>query len=364
MRPPELRWEGGYIHVQKDGKRLFIIEKERGGDRFHISTRCHTPSAAYEHWKRFQADPWGYQLEMKEGREPDDGLFLTKQIVLEYRKWMLHRDQPASRKHANEMAHRLSEWVIALDGKDLRKLQLGDLKGALNRWEGGRQHRIIAIKGFFTWLRTEKYDDKGRAVLARRDDPTLDLEVPQAIPEKHVRRKAVEFERVRAALPYLKPAYQDLLMFASATGWHMTEIGRFVRRDDCEIEYRKRETTIAVLVTWHKTRKWVRKPITNKHVLSVAERLKARGTLPRHANDALKAACRKAKVAEFTFGVMRHSVGTWGVENGATEEQIQKLFDHADGKTTRKFYLDVAVPTTELKLPVLRLVKSAKKKAG
>lgn len=342
------RWDGGTIHIQKDGRRLYIIERRRGGQRFHISTRCHTATAAHEHLKRFEADPWGYAQEMREGREPDGGITLTDELILDFRRWQLAR---VTRKHANEMAHRLSEWARDLGGRDLRRLELGLLKAKLAERKTGRQHRIIALKSLCAWLREEKH------VLDRKDDVTLDLAVPQAVPEKHKRRKAVDRERVQAALGLLAPAYQDLLLLFGATGWHVTEMERFIREPESEVVHAKRGGVLAVLVTRHKNRKHTRTPITSAEALAAAERLRARGTMPRRPNAALRRACLAAGVEPFTFGVMRHTVGTWAVEEGALPETVSAFLDHADKSTSQRFYIDVAVPTATVPLPALRVVR-------
>jgi integrase len=344
------RWEGGHLHVQKDGRRLYVIEKMVAGKRFHISTRATTPSAAYEHLKRFQADPWKYAEEMKEGREPDAGLFLTRALVLEFRDWVLHRPRPATPKHANSMAHLLADWTEDLAGRDLRKLELGHLKQQLARHSTRRQHRIIALKALCAWLRTEKH------VLERRDDVTLDLKVPQGTPEKHKRRKAVEVERVRAVLPHLTEPYRDLLTLAAGTGWHLSELERFVRDEDAGIVYPKGEKVLAVLVTRHKSRQWTRTPVVDSAVLAAAERLRLTREVPRKATPTLKRACRAAGVEPFGFGVLRHSVATWAVEGGALPETVAAFLGHKDKSTTERFYADAAVPTAVVPLPKLRPV--------
>ena len=52
----------------------------------------------------------------------------------------------------------------------------------------------MALKGFTAWLRREK------GLLKRGEDPTLDLQVPHAEPEKLRRRKAVPFAHVQKLL--------------------------------------------------------------------------------------------------------------------------------------------------------------------
>lgn len=338
------RWDGGYIHRQRDKKQLFIIEKQVGKKRFHISTRCHSYTAAHEHLKRFQADPWAYEEEMTNGRDTRT-FALTDELVEEFGAWLLARDRPTTEKYAAEMEARLLDWVEDLNGADLRHLDLAKLKAALAK-RRGRQHRIIALKTLCTWLRTEKH------LLDRRDDVTLDLLVPQAVPEKHKRRKAVPFESVKAALKHLAPAYRDCLVLLSHTGWHVSELERFARDEESEVSVGRGEV-LAVLQVLHKSRDTTRTPILNQDVLDAAKRLRTRREIPRRLNATLKNACVLAEVTPFTFGVMRHSVATWAVEAGTPVEVVAEFLNHRSKKTTETFYVDLAVPTRTIRLPSL-----------
>lgn len=338
------RWPGGYVHPQKDGQPLFIIERRIRGQRFHVSTRCHSLRAAMKQLERFEADPLGYA---PEGEAPEQGLQLTAELIVEFHGWQLEKGN--TRRHANDMGNRLADWVEDLGGKDLRQLTLrDDVKPAIERRRTNRAHRIIALKAFFAWLRKEKH------LLRSAEDCTLDLPVPQAQPAKHRRRKAVALETVRAAAAVLAPAYRDMLVVLAGTGWHVTELERFARHPDSELVYARREDTLAVLVTKHKNKETTRTPVNDPEVLAAAERIRTRGELPRRANEAVRAACRSAGVAEFTLGVMRHSVATWAIEHGATPEKVAEFLDHKDKGTTLRFYADVAVPTVLVPLPSLK----------
>lgn len=338
------RWPGGYIHTQADGLQLFIIERRVRGHRFHVSTRCHSLRGAMKQLERFEADPLGYA---PEGEAPEQGLVLTAELVGQFHAWQL--DKGNTRKHANEMAGRLADWIEDLGGKDLRQLHLrDDVKPALERRRTSRAHRIIALKSFFAWLRKERH------LLTSAQDCTLDLPVPQAQPAKHRRRKAVAFEAVQAAAAVLAPAYRDMLVVLAGTGWHVTELERFARSPESELVYARREDTLAVLTTRHKGGEMTRTPVNDSEVLAAAERLRSRRELPRKANEAVKAACRAAGVAPFTLGVLRHSVATWSVERGAAPQQVAEFLGHKDARTTRRFYTDVAVPTVLVPLPSLK----------
>lgn len=345
------RWEGGRIHVQKDGRRLYILERQVEGRRYHISTRCHSEGAAYEQLRRFEADPANYA---PGGKPEAEAILLTDELVEAYRDWMVV-EKENTRRHSNQMANRLAEWMEDLDAVDLRKATLRDhLAPSIAKRKTCRPARIIAIKGFYAWLRKEKH------LLTSASDPTLDLPVPQADPAKHRRRKALARPRVKRALLKLQGAQRDCLLLLMATGWHVTELERFIRARDSEIVMRKARQrghgrrVLATLVTKHKGGEPTRTPIVYPEHLAAAERLRERGQVPRKLNLAVQDACRAVAVEPFTLGVLRHSVATWAHEDGASIADIAEFLGHKDPRTTRRFYSDVAEPTKTV--PLFRVV--------
>lgn len=341
-------WPGGYIHRQNDGRDLFIIEKRVRGKRFHVSTRAHSWTAAMKQLERFEADPLAYR---PEGEEQEEPLYPELDLTLAFHRWMLDV-KGTTTKHANAVKNYLAAWIEDFGRTDLRKVTLRDhIKPALDRRVTCRGYRIAALKAFYAWLRKERH------LLSSAQDPTLDLAVPQASPEKWKRRKAVELERVQAALKHLGPLYRDLLVLAAATGWHTTEIERFIRNEDSEIVRIDRDRVLAVLITKHKSGEQTRTPILDHQALAAAERLRAHGKMPKGPNEEIRKACEKAGVEKFGLGKMRHTVGTWGVERGALPAQVAEFLGHKDPRTTRRFYIDVAVPTVSVPLPKLRLVR-------
>lgn len=336
-------WEGGYISIGARGRTTYVIERQvRGSEnRFHVSTRAHTRRVALEHLARFEANPFDYR---PEGVEAELPLVMTTELIREH--WKFSRDtKKNTSRHANAVLHRLEDWQRWFGARDLRRLSLRDhIKPHLKAHNA--KHLIIALKSFFGWLRTE------RNLLTSAQDPTLDLKVPQAMPEKHVRRKAVAWENVAAAAKKLEGDYRQVLEVLVATGMHYTELGRFVRNPDSELREGKGEV-LAVLVCRHKSGAWTRIPLTVQASVDAARALRARGTLPKKPNLALARACLKAKVDAFKVGVIRHSVATWWIERGATPDQVAEFLGHKDKRTTLRFYADVAVPTRTV--PVIAL---------
>ncbi len=334
-------WEGGYVRRDAKGRDVFVIERWVTGKKFHVSTRCHNHRAAIKQLERFEADPRAYRPD-----GADQPIPITPELVEEF---MTHltAQRSASTKYAREMARHLGDWAEDLGGKSLSVLQLADIRGPLEK-RTNRQHRIIAIKGFCRWLR----QDKG--LLRTAQDITLEIPVPQSMPEKYRRRKVVEIERLVAAFQKLEGAPRDFLLVLAGTGMHVTELERFARRhDNAELV----DGNPVVLVTRHKSGAMTRIPLELPEVIDAAKRLRAGGVVPRKLNQQLKDACRRAGVEEFTLGVMRHTVATFAVEAGAPAELVSKFIGHQDLKTVGRFYLDLQRPTEGVPVPALRLVK-------
>lgn len=362
-------WLGGYVRGEKDGSETFIIERRvlvgTESRRFHVSTRCNDEPAAIEQLARFQANPLSYS---PGGVEPEAPLVITNELILEHEQWQLEVKKNST-KHARSATRLLADWMDALGTSDLRKAKLSDLHAALRSWSTSRQHRIIALKTFYGWLR------KVKGLVRHAEDPTLDLPVPQASPEKHSRRKAVAWQTVADCFEHLSEHYRDVLQLAVATGWHVSELGRFVTDERSRIEQpgvatltRDGKEVKAVLVVWHKTKKWTRTAIVHDGHLEAARRLKAGGKfvgetrLRTALRDALAKADEKRREKDptwqdrppFTLGVMRHSVATWSLELGDRVEDTAAALDHADRRTTERFYADLLVPKVALSTRVLQ----------
>jgi integrase len=331
-------WEGGgYISLGPRGQKTYVIERSIGRKRFHISTRCHTSAGAEAQLRRFEADPLNYRPEGGDETADVEPVYLTAELAAEYLDACEAKGSARSWVRTKEFY--LEKWGEDLGGVDLRRASLRDhIEPALQCRQTGRAGRIITLKAFFAWLRTVKH------ALRSHEDCTIDLKVPQATPEKWRRRKAADIETVRAAVRLLAPAYRDVLTVLAASGWHVSELERFVRDEGSHIVYVRRPEALAVLVTVHKSGKPGRATIRDQAVLGAAERLRARREVPRRLNDAIKAACAAAGVPSFQAGSMRHSVATWAIESGMTMQEVADFLQHSDKRTTARWYADVAVP--------------------
>ncbi len=336
-------WEGGYTRRQKDGRLSFIIEREVGGVRYHVSTRCTARRAALKQLDRFESNPAEYK---PTGEGPAAEIRLTADLISEFRAWQVEVRGNTSR-HAYYVAKYLVDWMADLNGSDLRNVSLRDhVKPALAK-RPARAHRIAALKALYAWLRKEKN------VITSAHDCTLDLPVPQSRPENRRRKKVVDRLVVESAMARLSGPYLDCVLFLAATGWHLSELERFVRDDRSDLieltpTQVEQHKCLAVARVLHKGRRFIATPIRTQQHLDAARRLRARRQMPRKLNDAIKAACDAAEVAHFTPGLMRHSFSTWHVQDGATVERVSVALDHQDPRTTRNFYVDLGVPRSDL----------------
>jgi integrase len=325
---PEL-WPGGYVRAGKRGK-TYVIDRMVDGRRFHVSTRAHNITSAMKHYERFQSEPSHY-------RPSDDKvrLQLTVELCAEYRTHQLERKR-VTREWANDCARYLGDWCEDLKARDLRKLEIHELKAAVTHRKTSGPARIIAIKGFFKWLRREK------GLLKHAEDVTLDLPVPQLDPAKFARRKVVEVERVRAVVRAMPQPHQDVMLLLVGTAWHISEARRFAKSG--EIVRSLQPGVLSVLVTRHKTKKFTRTAVVLQETLEAAKRIRARGRIATNKWLAtiIRNACEKLGLATFTAGVMRHSVATWGIEAGADMATVSNFLDHESKKTTARWYVDSA----------------------
>lgn len=351
-------WLGGYI---REGKRrpTYVIDRWVSGVHFHVSTRCSTERAALKQLERFEADPFAYSPL----REEIVALTITKDLCEAYREHMLRRKRNTPEWVGNVMRF-LADWAEDLEGKDLRRLSVQkDLRPAIAKRKTSERHRTEAIKAFCTWLRQE------RGLLTTASDATLDMPVPKSVAAKTHRRRAVPQEFVRAVLPELPAEARDVMILQVGTAWHVAEARRFAAIGEIVRPVQVPGAPLAVLVTPHKSGDLTRTPIHNREHLAAAERIRLRKRIPiketlclqmRAACDSVRAKQAAAGVPEeermphFRLGDMRHTVLTWAYEMGASAEQISQFANHRSVETTKKFYLDAAIPTVNV--PVLRLL--------
>jgi integrase len=328
-----------------------VIERWVGGRKFHVSTRCTLERAALEQLALFEANPAGYK---PQGTKPLETLRMTAELIDAYETYQT-KIKGSTEHHARAVGGYLERWMEKLEGADLRAVTTYDLRAMLGTWETAKRYRVIALKGFFTWLRSEK------GLLKRADDAALDLMVPGFKAEKLTRKKVVEQDVVLKVLAKLDGQTRDVLKLLAATGLHITEARRFVESGELfERTPEQDANVLANLAVKHKNGELHVVAISDDEVLTAAKRLKAARTLlddsslAKYMREASDAAGVKPRV---TLGVMRHSVATWLARDGVPLAQIADFLGHLSPVTTAKFYRDMGKTARALPVPKLRLVK-------
>ncbi|ATB32665.1 hypothetical protein MEBOL_006154 [Melittangium boletus DSM 14713] len=334
-------WDGGFIRKDERGRDVYVIRRQLHGKRYVVSTRAHSLRAALQHLARFEADPEGYR---PSGEPHEAPIYLDEALALEFLTWS--RDvQKNTPKWVGEQRLYLGWWGDRLARVDLRRASLRDhilpaLQGAT-----ARGPRIAVLKRLYSYLRKVKH------VLSSEEDPTQELMVPQARPEQWTRVKAIPREDFLRVRDHLTGSWRDGMDVLAGTGWHVTELVRFVRAGVIELLPESLEGVAGVLICPRtKGGELLRTPVSSA-VMEAAERLRERGTFSAQKFAmAIKAACRAAGVEEFGPGQFRHSVATWAVNKGASLAAVADFLNHKSPRTTAKFYAVHATPT---KVPTL-----------
>ena len=233
-------------------------------------------------------------------------------------------------RYIGDVARYLARWGEQLAGVDLRELSLPRQVLPALEQASCRGARVAALKACTAWLTRERFE------LAH--DPCAALKVPQARPEQWRRPKVVELYRLDQVLARLELPWRDCMTVLLGTGWHLTELQRFVRAGAILTPTMRTYGTAAVLETVHKHGRTFRTPVT-ACVRRSAVRVRARGhvdlkALRRH----VYAAAAAAGVARFRLGELRHTVATYAAQRVGLERTADFL-GHRDPRTTERFYV-------------------------
>lgn len=343
-------WLGGYRRQSRKGD-VFVIERWVRGRKFHVSTRCTSERAALKQLEIFEANPLAYD---PIGDAPREVLRITADLIDEHERYQLHvkRNEPT---HVTDCGKYLELWMEALDSADLRETSTADLKDLLAKWPTAKRHRVIALKGFCTWLRRE------RGLLKHSEDPAIDLQVPHFKPAKLTRKRIVEQAVVLKVLRELSGPSRDVLRLLAATGLHITEARRFARDGELfEPTAEQGPKVLANIAVKHKSGELHIVALTDSEAHDAAKRLKAARDIPTNTWLArlMREACDRAGVKpRITLGVMRHSVATWLARQGVPLAEIADFLGHRSPVTTAKYYRDMGRTARALPVPHLRLVQ-------
>jgi integrase len=329
------KWIGGRIWKAADGTLTYWIRRKVDGRPYNLSTRCTSERAAVKHLERFEADPSGYSP----GGVAGDLLALDEDLSRAFLKWS--RDVKGNGSEwVGKQKRYLAWWAKQLGRRDLRRVSLRDhIRPALDKTKGQRQ-RIEVIKALYGWLRRE------RDLVTPAQDPTYGtLSVPQGRPEQWKTPKPIPPDHHVKALLALPQPYRDMLAVLDDTGWHVTELARFIRAGSMEAMPAGREgEAAAVLVCPRRKSGETQRTAVSSSGADAARRLRARGTFSRiRLYRAVAAACDKAEVPRFTPGRYRHTLATREVEAGADPASVAAFLGHKSSATTRRFYATLAV---------------------
>jgi integrase len=350
-------WAGGFVRRGASGLDTYVIERHVGGAYFKVSTRCHTEEAALAELARWEKDPYAYRPGLVAGK-----LEMTDELVFEYCRWM-REEKGNTKEWANVCRHLLADWLDDLAGLDLRSVTPhGHLLPALRSHDANRRARVTCLKGFFRWLRVEK------GLLRHAEDASLDMSIPKHRPSRLVAPRDVPADDVRKVAQVFarhtadkreaaaREQMLDTLALLQGTGWHVSEVRRFVANGEIRADPTGR--FLAVLVTWHKRKEFSSAYAQNTETLEAAKRLKQLARLFSNNTHAMRMAwaCREAGVTRFDLGDMRHSVSTWAAEDGADQMEIAKALNHSSPKTTRDHYIRQRIPLGVMRVRPLRVV--------
>ncbi|TQF12499.1 site-specific integrase [Myxococcus llanfairpwllgwyngyllgogerychwyrndrobwllllantysiliogogogochensis] len=345
---------------------MWVIERRVSGAVKAIALDALTEEDALAELVLFDRDPASYRTKKQTvllaaeqaERAAADAVVLTPEL---HKEFIEHARKEGLNKEYVEhiLGNYLSHWGVALNGRDMREVTLLELRKMLKGWKTAEHHRIVALKSFASWLREE-------GKLHRSNDPTLDLLVPQAKPEKSVRVKGYamsEVEAVYAEVP--SQLLRDTLCLRAKASMHDTEIAR-VARGEAVLREVDDPCGIKGTVTFFHKRGDDHVVSLDAQAFAAALRLQARKRpltrapallMLKRAANRLREKCEtpeeREKIRVIAPGEIRHSFSNWAsdygvlvrpTKQGLPVEEVAAVMGHRSTKTTRTFYKRVLVP--------------------
>jgi len=337
-------WPGGYIRTGKSGRRTYVIHRMVGGTQYEVSTKRSTEGEAFVQLAIFDKNPAAYAATREADLKPDlmpEGpppVYLDAQLIKKYLAYCASGPRPCTRNWWNMKRRFLEQWLVKLNGVDLRG---ADLQVILKVIDGAtsRQHRIATIKHLYSWLR----DAQGANLLSAGEDPTLaKLKVPQSNPEQWKTPKVFSVKDYKNMRKALKGTwYRDAIDVLAGIGWHYSELRRFAESGEVDALPRdeRKGGTVAALITRHKGGGPHATRVT-KPVLAAAKRLQKKGHLPEfYFGLVLKTKSTELGIEPaITPGRFRHAVATWAKRRGDPIASISAFLGHKSPRTTQRFY--------------------------
>lgn len=322
----------GRVWVSSTGKRTFYIRAVMNGKKYDgISTSCSTLRAALKELERFEADPEAYG-------SPRLSVVLNEQLIEAYAKWCREHTDAQDDAWLDSKKRLLRWWAERFDGRPLTSTKLTLILSCLDG-QTNRADRIKSLKHLYSWLRqTDR--------ITAAQDPTLEaLPVPQSRPEQDTgASKVIPEEDYRKTLPHLSPLIADICRLCASIGCHVSEALRFMEAGKIEG---------AVLCFRHKGGH-VHRVEASPETVAVARRLLLSGPPTRDAvYKAVKRACLRAGVPQWSPGCFRHTFATNAIRTAAerggpeaaaaTAAAVARYLGHLSPVTTLRFYATTAV---------------------
>lgn len=367
------KWPGGFVRLGRDGQEVFVIERGLNGRPWKFTLDVRTEKQALAELALFERDPNAYQTRAQHRQEHGGGGFrLDGDTLAAFRttcQAAVERGQLTASHVNHTLRPYLLAWAKALKGQELRAVSLADLRRHLDDWPTATHKRIVALKALTAWARKT-------GKLARKDDPTLDLEVPPATPRPVADRgfTAEQLAAFYAALrdyefapgwgddappeaPRTRVSLQpvrDVFVLRALTGMHHTEIERLARGEG-RIRALEGEGEIAGTLIFPHKRGGEHVVSVGAQALAAARRLQAAGEAPNRVATS-RAVARVVEshpeLEGFAMERLRHTFVTLGAGGrvvtarggGVPVELLGQVAGHTSTSTTRRHYLGAHIP--------------------
>jgi integrase len=343
------KWAGGRTYQSKRGQTVYQLEKAVRGRRYSIKLDADSEQAAMAELALFDRDPAGYQTKAQAGRSrPMAGpLYVDPETV---EGFITHLQKGQRSEVYQETSRRyLAQWAEALKDRDLRTVTLYELRQHLAKWTTATPSRIIAIKSFCSWLRSE---DRLKA----SEDPTLELKVPPSVAEKGSRTKGYSIEHVETIYAALdSQVARDIIAVKAKTGMHVSEIERIANGNGELHPLADTSSGIAGTAKFKHKNGRIHIASLDAQAFAAAQRLQRKGRLPARFSlqcmiDRAAEGCGQPTIHP---SELRHSFATWAknygelikpTSGGVALEIVASILGHQSTRTTTKFYDGTEVP--------------------
>ncbi len=203
------KWKGGRFYLDEEGRRVFVIEAMRGGQRYTVKLDTHDEELAVGELVRFNQDPGAFTtgpvVRASTILEP---VLITKERLALY----LESIHATVKDHRAARFSQLTDW--AEHKLDLRTADRKTLRTALAKFDGGHRGRVEALNAF------------ARFLVKEGDLPSWNpLVNHRAAAETRAEREAYALEQLAETYKRLDPGpIRDVFHLRVATGMHHTEL--------------------------------------------------------------------------------------------------------------------------------------------